>query len=99
MFSHIVIWWTDPRTPEAADQMISGVEKYLRPLPGILNLHVGKMIWSQRPCVDKTYQVGMTILFQDKAAHDEYMKHPMHGEFVRECFEKLCIQDLVFDYA
>jgi len=99
MFSHVVIWWTDPNQSGAAEKMIAGVEKYLRPIPGLLQLHVGKMVWSPRPVVDKTFQVGMTIIFPDTKAHDEYMAHPLHVEFVKECFEKLCLRDVVYDYA
>ena len=34
MFSHIVIFWTDPKNPVAADELIAGVVKYLKPIPG-----------------------------------------------------------------
>ena len=43
MFSHVVIFWTDPTNPKAADQLIAGAEKYLRPIPGALHFHIGKM--------------------------------------------------------
>lgn len=99
MFSHIVIWWTKPEIPDAADRMIEGVNRLLKPLPGVNVLHVGKMVPSHRPVVDQSYQVGMTIIFPDKAAHDQYMVHPDHDEFVREYFEKLCVRDRVYDYA
>lgn len=99
MFSHIVIWWTDPKQPDAVEKLLVGINKYLRPIPGVLHLHAGRMIWSPRPVVDKTFQVGMTIIFPDKQAHDDYMQHPLHDQFVKECFEKLCIRDLVYDYA
>lgn len=98
MFSHIVIWWTDPAKPEAADQMIAGANKYLKGLPGISFFHIGKMISTPRPCVDRSYQVAMTLVFPDKAAHDEYLAHPLHNEFVEKCFKLLCIRDLVYDY-
>ena len=32
MFSHVVIFWTDPKNPNAADELIAGMEKYLRTL-------------------------------------------------------------------
>jgi len=43
MFSHVVIFWTNPKNPKAADDLIAGAEKYLRPIPGVLSFHIGKM--------------------------------------------------------
>ncbi len=99
MFSHIVIWWTDPAKPEAADEMIAGANKYLKELPGVLFFHIGKMVATPRYCVDNSYQVAMTMVFPDKAAHDLYLKQPLHGEFVEKCFKRLCVRDLVYDYV
>src|SRR3954464_5042167 len=44
MFSHVVIFWTDPAQPNAADDLIAGANKFLRPIPGSLHFHVGKMV-------------------------------------------------------
>jgi hypothetical protein len=43
MFSHIVVFWTDPAQPDAADKLIAGADKYLKPIPGVLQFHAGKM--------------------------------------------------------
>ena len=49
MFSHVVIFWTDPANPNSADELLAGMEKYLRPIPGVLHFHTGKMAPSHRP--------------------------------------------------
>src|SRR5262245_46424591 len=41
MFSHVVIFWTDPANPKAADELIAGAKKFLAPIPGIVHFHVG----------------------------------------------------------
>jgi len=82
MFSHVVIFWTDPNNPKAADELIAGVNKYLKPIPGVLHYHVGKMAASHRPVVDQTYQVALNLVFPDKETQDDYQMHPMHLEFV-----------------
>src|SRR4051812_29278683 len=48
MFSHIVILWTDPKQPGAADEVLAAAEKYLRPIPGALTFHTGRMVSSPR---------------------------------------------------
>jgi hypothetical protein len=99
MFSHVVIFWTDPRQPRAVDELLEGAEKYLRPIPGILHFHVGRMVPSHRPVVEQSYQVGLNVVFADKAAHDAYQVDPRHVEFVEKVFKRVCTKVLVYDFA
>lgn len=98
MFSHVVFFWTHPDKPEAADALIAGADKYLKPIPGVLSFHIGKMVGSHRPVVDQTYQVGLNLLFPDKKTQDEYQAHPLHIEFVEQCVKPYCQKVLVYDF-
>jgi hypothetical protein len=98
MFSHVVIFWTDPANPNAADELLAGMETYLRPIPGVLHFHAGKMASSHRPVVDQTYQVALNIVFPDKKTQDEYQEHPLHVEFVNRVFKKTCQKVVVYDF-
>lgn len=98
-FSHVVIFWTDPAQPNAADELIAGANEYLRDLPGVLYFHVGKMVGSHRPVVDQTYQVALNLVFPDKKTQDEYQVHPRHVEFVEKVFKKVCKKVLIYDFA
>ena len=99
MFSHIVIFWTDPANPKAADELLAGAEKYLRPIPGALHFHAGKMASSHRPVVDQTYQVALNLIFPDKKTQDDYQTHPLHLEFVNTVLKKTCQKVAVYDFA
>ena len=99
MFSHIVIFWTDPANPAAPDQLVAVAEKLLRPIPGVLNFHVGRMVPSHRPVVDQSYQVALNLVFTDKKAQDEYQSHPQHVEFVQKFGNQLVKKILVYDFA
>jgi len=98
MFSHIVIFWTDPAIPNAADELIAGAEQYLRPIPGALHFHVGRMAPSHRPVVDQTYQVALNLTFPDKQTQDDYQVHPLHLEFVEKVFKRVCRRVVVYDF-
>jgi hypothetical protein len=98
MFSHIVIFWTDPAIANATDELIAGAEKYLRPIPGVLSFHVGKMATSHRPVVDQTYQVALNLVFPDKKTQDEYQVHPSHIDFVEKVFKRVCKRVVVYDF-
>ena len=99
MFSHVVIFWTDPANPAAADELIAGGEKYLRPIPGVLHFHMGKMVESHRPVVDQSYQVALNLVFPDKKAQDDYQVHPLHIDFVEKVFKRVCKKVVIYDFA
>jgi hypothetical protein len=99
MFSHIVIFWTDPTKPDAAEQLVAGAEKLLRPIPGVLNFHIGRMVPSHRPVVDQSYQVALNLVFPDKQAQDQYQSHPAHVEYVEKFVKLLAKKILVYDFA
>ena len=98
MFSHVVIFWTDPANPTATAELLAGAEKYLRPIPGVLHFHVGKMATSHRPVVDQSYQVALNLVFPSKQAQDEYQIHPLHIDFVEKVFKKVCQKAVVYDF-
>src|SRR3954452_17051889 len=98
MFSHVVIFWVKTEKPNAAQELIAGAEKYLRPIPGVLHFHIGKMVPSHRPVVDQSYQVALNLIFPNKKAQDEYQIHHMHVEFVEKVFKPLHKKVLVYDF-
>jgi hypothetical protein len=98
MFSHIVIFWTDPAQPDAADKLVAGANKYLKAIPGVWQFHVGKMSPSPRPVVDQTYQVALNTVFASKQAQDEYQVHPQHLEFIAHCVKLLVKKVVIYDF-
>ncbi len=98
MFSHVVIFWTDPAKPEAVDAVIAGGEKFLKSIPGLKQFHIGKMVGSARPVVDQTYQVALNTVFASKQAQDDYQVHPQHLEFIAQCVKPFVKKVLVYDF-
>ena len=98
MFSHVVIFWTDASNPKANDELIAGVNRYLKAIPGALHFHIGRMVPSHRPVVDQSYQVALTISFPDKKTQDDYQIHPLHLEFVEKAFKPNCLKCVVYDF-
>ena len=98
MFSHVVIFWTDPAKPEAADAVIAGGEKLLKNIPGLTTFHIGKMVGSPRPVVDQTYQVGLNTVFTSKQAQDDYQVHPQHVEFIAQYVKPFVKKIVVYDF-
>lgn len=86
MFSHIVIFWTDPANPNAPETLRAGAIKHLSKIPQIRQFHCGLMATSDRAdVVDQTYQVALNLVFDTKADQDAYQVHPDHLAFIEEC--------------
>jgi hypothetical protein len=98
MFSHVVIFWTDPARPEAVGELLAGANHYLKNIPGVVHFHVGRMSPSPRPVVDQSYHVALNLLFPDKAAEQAYQVHPRHLEFVEKVFKRTCQKVLIYDF-
>jgi hypothetical protein len=98
MFSHVIIFWTDPAKPEAAEAVIAGGRKFLKIIPGLTHFHIGKMVGSARPVVDQTYQVALNTVFTSKQAQDDYQAHPQHLEFIAQCVKPFVKKVVVYDF-
>ena len=99
MFSHVVIFWTKPDKATAADDLIAGANQFLKPIPGVLSFHIGRMVSSPRPVVEQSYQVALNLVFPDRKAQDDYQVHPLHLEFVEKAFKPNCARCVVYDFA
>ena len=99
MFSHVVIFWTKPEKPDSTDALLAGAEQYLKPIPGVLSFHIGRMVPSHRPVVEQSYQVALNLVFADQKAQDDYQVHPLHLEFVEKAFKPNCARCVVYDFA
>ncbi len=98
MFSHVVVFWTKPAQPDAAAALIAGAERYLKPIPGVLHFHIGRMVPSHRPVVEQSYQVALNLVFPSKQAQDDYQVHPLHVEFIEKAFKPNCQKVRVYDF-
>ena len=98
MFSHIVIFWTDPHNFVAPDELLAAANQLLPNIPGVLQFHAGKMVKSHRPVVEQTYQVALNIVFTDKHAEHEYQSHPQHIEFGEKFVKRLVKKIVVYDF-
>jgi len=99
MFSHIVIFWTKPDMEDAEQQLVDGLNRYLPGIPGVISMHVGKCVPSNRPVVDQSYQVALDITFKNKVVQDAYQAHPQHVRFVEEVFKQVCDRVVVYDFG
>ncbi len=84
MLSHNVYFTLSDDSTEAQSRLLSACRKYLTGHPGEVHFSCGTVSSLNRPVNDRTFHVGLTIVFESRAAHDAYQVHPRHEEFIAE---------------
>lgn len=82
MLAHNVFFSIKNCTPQLREAVLADCQKYLTGHPGVLFFCCGTPSDLNRPVNDRDFDVGLHLIFEDRAAHDAYMVAPRHQEFV-----------------
>lgn len=94
---HIVFCWLhEPDQTEQVERVIK-TSRELKSIPGVIDIRAGTALSSERPIVDDSFDVGITMTFTNRAALDNYLSHPEHLSRVNRVFRPLCQRILVYD--
>ena len=61
-------------------------------------MRVGKVIKSDRPIVDDSFDVGILVVVPDVKRLQEYLDHPIHQNAKRDVLLPLVEKVLVYDF-
>ena len=85
MLAHNVFFSLKDNSDAAKERLVAACKKYLSGHPGTLFFAAGTLAQDlKRPVNDLDFDVGLHLVFKDKAAHDQYMKHERHLKFIEE---------------
>jgi Stress responsive A/B Barrel Domain len=101
--THVVFCWFRADAPVGTVQAALDGASALAAIPGVLELKKGVALASDRPIVDDTFQLGMTMRFADVETMRTYLAHPDHVRYVdtlvKPFAERILIYDIVQDPA
>jgi len=96
MLVHSVFFWLKEECCEAdRDAFRKGFEE-LREIESVSELYVGSPVGTDRPVVDNSYAVALTVIFNDFSGLSLYQDHPRHKKFI-ESFSRLWDKIIVYD--
>ena len=85
MLGHYVFFSLHDASPEAVESLINSGNTLLAPLDGIVFFGMGHRTADlSRPVNDTQFDVGLQIVFADRAAHDRYQELPNHLKFIEQ---------------
>jgi hypothetical protein len=84
MLIHTLFFWLkDECGKDMPRKLVEDCHAYLAKIPSVRQLWAGPPAATpSRPVLDATYDVGLTVVFDDIAGHDVYQEHPLHNEFL-----------------
>ena len=96
--THVVmVWLKEPGNEQQRAEFIKASEQ-LNDLPGIVNRHVGVVKPSGRHIVDDTFDIGITVTLENKAALKAYLNNPKHKKILKEKIKPLTNRVVVYDF-
>ncbi|MDB5022328.1 MAG: Dabb family protein [Mucilaginibacter sp.] len=93
-FVHHVHFWLKNKEDKA--RLIEGLNTLI-PITHIRDMHIGAPADTDREVIDRSYDVSLLLLFNDKAAQDAYQADPTHVIFAEEYAKPLCAKVVVQD--
>ena len=83
--AHMVYFKAAAGNATARDKLLAACKEHLSGHEGTLYFSVGVLAAEfQRDVNDRDFDVALNLVFESKAAHDRYQKHPRHLKFVEE---------------
>ena len=85
MLAHNVFFALKDNSAESKKKLVDACKKYLSKHPGEVFFAAGTLNEElNRPVNDRDFDVGLHIVFKDKASHDKYQDAERHLKFIEE---------------
>ena len=93
----VFLWLQQPGDAQHRQQLLKASDR-LRSIPGVLDIRFGEVIESERDIVDDSFDVGIYFYFNDVAAMNAYLVHPLHKAVVAQEIKPLVKRIVVHDF-
>lgn len=85
MLAHMVYFSLKDNSPAGIEKQLAACRYYLTDHPGQVFFGVGTRTADlTREVNDRQFDVGLHVVFENRAAHDTYQSHPRHLQFIEE---------------
>lgn len=83
--AHLVFFTLKDKSSEKQESLMQACCKYLRDQPGVVYFGVGPRDPElAREVNDKTFDIGLTLVFESREAQDRYQNDDRHNQFIAE---------------
>ena len=93
----VLVWLKQPGNLEHRQRIIE-ISREFETIPGVIDVHVGEVVPSNRPIVDDSFDVGLYMTFSTVDAMNTYLADDRHQQALREVFGPLAERYIVYDF-
>ena len=97
MLVHTVYFWLKPTLSDTEREAFNKGVESLTHIESATAVYLGTPAATEaRPVIDASYDIALTVLLEDIAAHDAYQVDPIHTDFIglfKPYWEKVQIYD------
>ncbi|PCJ56163.1 MAG: transcription-repair coupling factor [Planctomycetota bacterium] len=100
MIVHNVYFWLNDNVTSDEIEAFKNELKALKSIDGVVDLQLGRPAQTLRDIVDKSYSIGLMVVFTDIEAHDRYQADVKHVNFIennKDKWNKIQIYDIKSD--
>jgi hypothetical protein len=98
LLQHIVMIWFKPEITESQIEQVVAATRTLQSIPGVVSVSAGRAIASDRPMVDDSFDVGVTMVFDNAADMKAYVSHEAHKAFLKTYIAGKTRRVVIYDY-
>ena len=85
LLAHNVYFTLKDKSDEAKKKLVDACKKHLSNHSGTVFFAAGTLVEElDRPVNDRDFDVGLHLIFKNRAAHDKYQDAPRHLQFIDE---------------
>lgn len=97
--NHIGLFWLkEPGNAADRQKLIEAAHRFAREIPEVRSLSVGQSVPKGSTLMDTSFDICLTMQFEDQAAMDRYAKHPTHQKAAQEVFLPLSKRIQFYDF-
>ena len=97
--THVVVFWLKDHGNAAQRAKIIETSEGFRKIPGVLSVKVGPCLPSQRPVVDSSFDVALTMEFASQADMQKYLDDPRHKQSTAAVLKPLVKKITAYDFV
>jgi hypothetical protein len=98
MLSHIVVFWLKDDLSDAQRSAFRQGLESLKAIESARGVYIGAPAnTGDRPVIEKSYSLALTVLFDKIQDHDAYQFHPLHQGFLKQ-FGTFWSRVQIYDY-
>ena len=97
--THVVVMYLYDRGDLGARMQVMNAAEKLRNISTVRTIWAGRMLTSNRPVVDQSYDIAYVVTFNSEDDLQKYLNDPVHLETKKSVLDRYVTKYVVYDFV